>query len=149
MAKKLPGVTTEVGILTYVELIEWMGMEAPKSPRERHVLNVMAWWDKDTQPDRSNLVIDLSQGIARLSERMDGNMFTIAKNAKIWLMRLGHVMHISDVISLFGVPENIDFGQQSLRGAMALLGNSMHVADIGCALGLAIFLKLGVLGRPE
>ena len=143
---KLAGLRRDVGIVTYVELIELAGMTAPSSARERNVLNIMAFWDQDAQPARSNLVFDLSQTVGRLQERVDGQLFTVAKNSKPWLMRLGQTMDLKDQMALFGIPENVDFGMQSQDAVQALLGNSMHCADIGTCLVLAVLLKMGVMG---
>lgn len=142
---KLAGVPSDQGLITYVEVIEMAGLTAPTSARERNILNIMAWWDKDSMPDRTNLVFDLSQAINRLGDRTDGQLFTVAKNSRPWLMRHGQTMDIKDLITLFGVPETRDFGQQSPAAVQALLGNSMHVADIGTSVALAILLKMGVM----
>ncbi len=99
---KLGGLCRDVGIVTYCELIETSGLQAPSSARERHILNVMAFWDKDSSPGRSNLVFDPSQALGRLQERCDGQLFTMAKNSKPWVMRLGAVLQVKDLIKMFG-----------------------------------------------
>jgi hypothetical protein len=142
--KKVINVERESGKITYCQLLDLVNIPAPPSARERNLLNIMSYID-ETSPALSDLVLDLSQSLGRTAERVDGCMFTVGTSSKIWIMKLACEMHPKHLSVLCGFPSFINWGNQTINRVNSMLGNSMHVSDVGMCLGLAICMTLGVL----
>ena len=123
------------GCLTYIQALELIDQDVPKSPRERNMLNVYALLPA-AQPLRSTMMImDISQAIDRARAKYDGTVPTMATNARMWSMRAGRLLNVSEMAKLMG----LDLCELDLRstteGQMRkMLGMSMHVATAGFAL---------------
>ena len=128
------------GCLTYIQALELQSMECidqnvPQSARERNLLNVFARLPV-AQPLRSTVMImGISQAIDRCKPKTDGTVRTMATNAKMWSMRAGRALTVSEMAKLMGH----DFNGADLRGTTEnqmrhMLGMSMHVATAGFAL---------------
>ena len=129
------------GTLTYIQALEIHNIEhngelkLPLSARERNLLNVVAR-QPSAQPLRSTtMIIDISQAIDRCHAKTDGTVPTMATNAKMWSMRAGRELMVSEMAKLMGE----DLGDADLRHTTEsqmrhMLGMSMHVATAGFAL---------------
>ena len=122
--------------LTYIQALELIDHQnVPQSARERNLLNVFARLPV-VQPLRSTVMImDISQAIDRCNAKADGSVPTMATNAKMWSMRAGRALEVSEMAKLMGH----DFNGADLRGTTEsqmrhMLGMSMHVATAGFAL---------------
>ena len=88
------------------------------------------------QPLRSTVMImDISQSVDRCKAAYDGTVPTMATNAKMWSMRAGRELMVSEMAKLMGE----DLGDADLRHTTEsqmrhMLGMSMHVATAGFAL---------------
>ena len=129
------------GCLTYMQALE-LDKETPQpirnvpqSARERNLLNVFARLPV-AQPLRSTVMImDISQAIDRCKPKTDGSVPTMATNAKMWPIRAGKALDVSEMAKLMGH----DLHEVDLRGTTEaqmrhMLGMSMHVATAGFAL---------------
>ena len=87
-------------------------------------------------PLRSTMMImDISQAIDRAGAKYDGTVPTMGTNARMWSMRAGRVLNVSEMAKLMG----LDLGACNLRSTTEnqmrkMLGVSMHVATSGFAL---------------
>lgn len=144
--KHMPNVTlaNEEGKLTYVEVMEMMGLEGPTSARERNLLNLVALHPKAVPLDTSLAILDLSQGIDRLTIMANGIIPTLATNSRPWSMRHARVLTVGELMAACGLPPAADMREQTESSARFMLGNCMHVADIGIAVSAALFLALGL-----
>ena len=125
------------GCLTYIQALELLidQKDVPQSARERNLLNVFARLPV-AQPLRSTVMImDISQAIDRCKPKTDGSVPTMATNAKMWPIRAGKALDVSEMAKLMGH----DLHEVDLRGTTEaqmrhMLGMSMHVATAGFAL---------------
>ena len=124
------------GYLTYIQALELIGRQnMPQRARERNLLNVFARLPA-AQPLRSTVMImDISQAIDRCNAKADGSVPTMASNAKMWSLRAGRTLEVSEMAKLMGH----DFNGADLQGTTEsqmrhMLGMSMHVATAGFAL---------------
>ena len=135
------------GKLTYVEVLEMMGLEAPQTARERNILNLVALHPKVNPLDTSQAVLDLSQALDRCTIATSGIVPTLATNSKPWSIRHGRILRVGELMALCGLPSSADMSGMSAHAARHMLGNCMHVADIGVAVSTALFLAMGLLGK--
>ena len=124
------------GCLTYIQALELIKHQSvPQSARERNLLNVFARLPA-AQPLRSTVMImDISQAIDRCNAKADGGVATVATHARMWSMRAGKALDVSEMAKLMGH----DFDEADLRGTTEsqmrhMLGMSIHVATAGFAL---------------
>ena len=124
------------GCLTYIQALELIDQKnVPQSARERNLLNVFARLPV-AQPLRSTVMLmDISQAIDRCKPKTDGSVPTMATNAKMWPIRAGKALDVSEMAKLMGH----DLSEVDLRGTTEpqmrhMLGMSMHVATAGFAL---------------
>ena len=123
------------GCITYMQALELIDEKVPHSARERILLNVLARLPA-AQPLRATMMItDISQAIDRSRPKFDGAVPTMATNAKMWSMRAGRLLDVSEMAKLMGH----DLGKADLRFTSAaqmstMLGMSMHVGTAGFAL---------------
>ena len=129
---------------SYCQLLDLVNIPAPPSPRERNLLNIMSYIDK-TSPALSDMVLNVSQSLGRTAERVDGCMFTVGTSSKVWIMRLACEMEPKHLSILCGFPPSISWDNQCSGRVTSMLGNSMHVSDVGMCLGLAVCMTVGVL----
>jgi len=133
------------GRLTYIEVLEMMGLDAPQTARERNTLNLVALLPKAQPLDTSLAVLDLSQALDRCPMQTSGLVPTLATNSKPWSVRHGRLLKVWELMALCGLPKDADMSGQSAHQARHMLGNCMHVADIGAAAAAALFLAMGLL----
>ncbi len=132
--------------LTYCEILELNGKNTPSYARDRNLLNLMAYFEgPNVSLAASYLVFDISQSMNRLGERSDGTIGTIATSSKVYVMRTGSYLTERDLVQLCGLPVFTSFHQQTPSAVMNMLGNSMHISDVGVALGIAVFLKMNMI----
>ena len=145
--KQLPDmkVANNEGKLAYVEILEMNGLAAPTSARERNLLNLVARHPKTGQLSFTLAVLDLSQGIDRLALMTNGIVPTLATNSRPWSMRHGRTLTVGELMALSGLPPTADMEGQSEASARFMVGNAMHVADIGLAASATLFLAMGLL----
>ena len=129
------------GCLTYMQALELDTgtplpiRNVPQSARERNLLNVFARLPA-AQPLRSTVMImDISQAIDRCHAKTDGTVPTMATNAKMWSMRAGRPLDVSEMAKLMGHDlSTADLERTSEKSMAKMLGTSMHVATAGYAL---------------
>ena len=123
------------GCLTYIQTLELIGQEVPNSPRERNMLNVFARLP-GAHPLRSTMMImDISQAIDRARAKYDGTVPTMGTNARMWSMRAGRVLDVSEMAKLMGFDlSEVDLRSTTEGQMRKMLGMSMHVASAGFAL---------------
>ena len=124
------------GCLTYMQALELIDPQknVPTSVRERNLLNVFARL-RVAQPLRSTVMImDISQAIDRCKPKADGSVPTMATNAKMWMMRAGRELEVSEMAKLMGqYLDEADLRYTSRSQMRHMLGMSMHVATAGFA----------------
>lgn len=132
--KELQGAAAD-GCLTYIQTLELIGQEVPNSPRERNMLNVFARLP-GAHPLRSTMMImDISQAIDRARAKYDGTVPTMGTNARMWSMRAGRVLDVSEMAKLMGFDlSEVDLRSTTEGQMRKMLGMSMHVASAGFAL---------------
>ena len=147
IANQLPNmrVANHDGKLTYVEILEMNGLAAPMSARERNLLNLVAHHPKTGQLNYSLAILDLSQGIDRLTLMTNGIVPTLVTNSRPWSMRHGRTLTVGELMALSGLPPTADMEGQSEASARSMVGNAMHVAGVGLATSAALFLAMGLL----
>lgn len=133
---------SQVGRLTYIELLELQGKPGPSSPRERNVLNILSYLSQPLQ--MSQAVLDRSQTISRNGFRTDGALPTVCKNSQLWSMALGRDIPPHTMAAFFGHVDS-DFSGMDAATVTRLLGNSMHLADAGVIMSCGILIKAGLL----
>ena len=124
------------GCLTYIQALELIDKKnVPTSARERNLLNVFARLPA-AQPLRSTVMImDISQAIDRCNAKADGSVPTMATNAKMWSMRAGRALEVSEMAKLMGHDlDGVDLRGTTESQMRHMLGVSMHVATAGFAL---------------
>ena len=130
------------GKLLYSDVLDKHGL-APRSPRQRNLLDILAvlpW----TQPLSSSLAVaDKGQKITRASLRVDGAIPTLACNAEIWSFAHGRQLRVMELAKLMGHDTSkYDFSKTSMTAFRAMLGNSVHVATLGQVIA-CLFATLG------
>ena len=108
------------------------------------MLNVVARHPKIRPLEHSLAVIDVSQGINRLSRFTNGIVPTLATNSRPWSMRHARFLTVGELIALCGLPSSTNMTGQTETAARFMLGNCMHVADIGIATSAALGLAMGL-----
>ena len=118
-----------------MQALELIGHEVPQSPRERNVLNVFARLPV-AHPLRSTMMImDISQAIDRARAKYDGTVPTMTTNARMWSMRAGRLLNVSEMAKLMGLDLcEVDLRSITESQMRKMLGMSMHVATAGFAL---------------
>ena len=121
--------------LTYIQALELINRPVPHSARERSLLNVFARLPM-AQPLKSTLLIcDISQAVNMCHMRTDGAVPTKYRNAKLWSMRAGRSLSVSEMANLRGHDlSTADLGHTSSNDMMTMLSMSMHVATAGFGL---------------
>lgn len=133
----------EEGKITYVQLLgQCPGATVPSSPRERNMLNLLACLPCIADMNTSLAIIDLSQTIFRSSFRHDGLTPTLATNSRLFSLQLGRELQLGELMTLCGLPQTADFCGQSHTSTRRLLGNCMHISNIGVVLGIALALAM-------
>ena len=132
--KELQGAAAD-GCHTYIQALELIGQEVPNSPREGNRLNVFARLP-GAHPLRSTMMImDISQAIDRARAKYDGTVPTMGTNARMWSMRAGRALDVSEMAKLMGLDlSKIDLRSTTEAQMRKMLGMSMHVASAGFAL---------------
>lgn len=131
--------------LTYCQLADMAHVPLPVAARTRNMLNIMALLPECENLGQSYAVLDITQSIDRTSLRTDGQMFTIGTGSVPFIMKLARELEVKRLVTLCGLPDTVDFGNQTESAVRKMLGNCMHTADIGALAAAAIFLKMGVL----
>ena len=124
------------GCVTYIQALELMGLVAPKSHRQRNMLNVFARLPA-AHPLRSTMMImDISQAIDRASPRCDGVVPTMGVMARMWSMQAGRLLDVSEMAKMMGfdLSEEVDLRSTTECQMRQMLGTSTHVATAGFAL---------------
>ena len=120
--------------LTYCLAIEMQGMTAPRCPRERSIVNIMARLPRVLPLARTFAVMDVSQSIDRCSLRVDGATPTIGGQARLFSLRDGRVLSTSQIAKIMG-RELFDLkGSVTACQYKAMLGQSFHPACMGVVL---------------
>ena len=132
------------GALTYIQALEMIGMKVPKSARERNMLNLFARLMKVHPLRETMMIMDISQAIDRCRARFDGCAPTMATNTKLWSMRAGRYLTVSEMAKLMGHDfSNVDLTATSETQMRMMLGMSMHVATAGYTL-VGLLAAVGV-----
>ena len=142
--QKMPNMTIEgqAGRLTYCEVLEMNNKPAPASARERNLLNILAY---ESQPAQSAYaVLDKTQTIGRTGFRSVGLLPTFCKSSQLWSTMMGQQISAEWMAALFG-HVNSDFTGLSRSSVMSLLGNSMHLADVGTIMACGVLIKAGFI----
>ena len=135
------------GRVTYLQALELIGgLQGPKSPRERNLLNLLALLPA-ADPLRSTMMImDISQAIDRARPKFDGTVPTMGTNARMWSMKAGRLLTVSEMAKLMGVDIrecNLEFTTECQMRRM--LGMSIHVGTSGFAL-IGLLAAVGAYG---
>ena len=83
------------------------------------------------------MIMDISQAIDRCRAKFDGAAPTMATNTKLWSMRAGRCLTVSEMAKLMGhdfSTDQADLTRTSEAQMRAMLGMSMHVATAGYAM---------------
>ena len=127
--------TAADGGKTYVQMLELMNLSVPTSARERNMLNIIARLPAAQPLRTTRLIFDLSQAIDRCRPRSDGVVPTMATNSRMWCMRAGRALTVSEMAKLMGENlDDVDLRVTSEPQMRHMLGMSMHVATAGFAL---------------
>jgi len=118
-------------------------MRSPDSPRERNLLNILAHCNLPLE--NSDLICDITQTISWSQMRFDGMCPTLATKSRMWVFRLGRELTPGELMDLMGMPAAGDFGGLTPSACRHLLGNSMHVAEIGLVCGIGFGICAGLL----
>jgi hypothetical protein len=124
-------------------VLELHGKSGPTSPRERNLLDIIAL--QALPLTSSYAVLDRTQSINRTGLRTDGLLPTFCKGSKFWALGLGHEIPESSIAALFGHTPKTDFHGLSPAQVGHLLGNSMHLADVGTVMALGVLIKAGLV----
>ena len=110
-------------------------LQGPKSPRERNMLNLFALLPC-ADPLRSTMMImDISQAIDRARAKTDGSVPTMGTNARMWSMRAGRLLDVSEMAKLMGLHlAGVNLQCTTENAMRKMLGMSIHVATSGLAL---------------
>ena len=124
------------GNLTYIQALELIEHQSvPQSARERNLLNVFARLHAARPLRHTMLIMDISQAIDRCNATADGTVPTMATNAKMWSMRAGKALSVSEMAKLMGHDLDRAHLRYTTESQMRhMLGMSMHVATAGFAL---------------
>ncbi len=122
--------------LTYVQVLEMYGHEAPAAPRERNLLNVVALFPSLQPLISTNAILDKSQSIDRMGLKVDGSVGTMATSAAMWSMRDGRTLTACQIAKLMGhklddIGVHFKLAETNLR---KMLGMSLHVGTAGIAM---------------
>lgn len=95
-------------------------------------------------------ILDKSQNIFRTQYRDDGVVPTVCTTSSLWVFSLGRELKAAEIACLFG-HKDTPFGGQTEASLKRLLGNSMHLAEVGgvkfvWALGWHCFVKFAQVG---
>ena len=132
---KLWWIAVDGNALTYIQALELIDQPVPHSARERNLLNVYARLPAAQPLKTTLLIIDLSQAVNRCQPKFDGTVPTMATNAKMWSMRAGKALDVSEMSKLMGHDfSTADLERTSEYSMAKMLGTSMHVATAGYAL---------------
>lgn len=133
----------ESGKITFVELFESAGIKQTSSARERNMLNILSY---NCSPLRtSRVVIDKSQSIKRCQFREDGSIPTLATRSSTYSMSLGRDLELPELATLMGLPPSADFTGQTGPAVQKMIGNGMHVACVGQAVGIGVLVRSGLI----
>ena len=132
------------GSLTYIQAIESAGLQAPTSARERNLLNILARLPMAQPLQETLMVSDITQAADRQSIKYDGTMPTMTTHTKMWVVRAGRPLLVSEMAKLMGLDLNELIIDSTSAGSMRkMLGMGMHVGTAG----FAICGLLGAVGN--
>ncbi len=119
--------------LSYIALIEHYGISAPSSPRERNLLNIISLFPEMHPLGSTPGILDLSQDICRIANRVDGLVGTMATNALMWSMPDANVLNNAECFKLMGhsVDKLVLDDNLSQTALKKMLGMSLHVGTAG------------------
>ena len=121
--------------LSYVQLADLQGVDTPKQPRVRHMLNVLAESLPEADPLADTVaIVDITQSLERQPWKLDGTVPPIATNTVLWSLMLGKCLTTKQTAELMGhrfADGRTDFATISKTAQKTLIGNSIHVAVIG------------------
>ena len=93
------------------------------------------------------MIMHISQAIDRARAKYDGAVPTMGTNARMWSMRAGRVLDVSEMGKLMGLDlSEVDLRSTTEPQMRKMLGMSVHVATAGFAL---IGLLAAVGSRTE
>ena len=122
-------------LLTYIQALELMNQPVTHSARERNLLNVFARLPMAQPLNSTLLIIDISQAVNRCQLKLEVTVPTIATNAKMWSMRAGRSLNVSEMAKLIGhglIKAGLE--RTSTTAMHKMLGMSMQVGTAGFAL---------------
>ena len=113
--------------LTYMHLVDKLiGHDTIKAPRQRNMLNMLAFLPRVQPNGRSYAIIDIGQSIDRATLKTDGICPTMARNSTMWSLRDGRFLKNSEIAKLMGhTHADASVSPSKLK---QMLGNSVHVA---------------------
>ena len=123
------------GSLTYIQAIESAGLEGPTSARERNLLNMLARLPMAQPLQETLMVTDITQAADRQSIKYDGTMPTMTPQCKMWVLRAGRPLPVSEMAKLMGLDLNeLILDSISAWSIRKMLGMGMHVGTAGFAI---------------
>ena len=118
--------------MTYVALIELMGLPGPKSYRERNLANILSLLPEAQPLGRTPAVFEISQTIGYERMHVDGSVGTMATNCSLWSLPDARVLNRLDMAKLMcHDATSTNFSGLSEPQVRKLLGMSLHVGTAG------------------
>ena len=113
--------------MSYIALIEKAGFDAPSSPRERNLLNIMSLFPEMHPLGSTPHILDISQDINRTGNRVDGLVGTMATSVIMWSVAYARILNIAECFKLMGHSADVQFDGLSMPALRRLLGMSLHI----------------------
>ena len=123
--------------VTYIQALELMGLVAPKTPRQRNMLNVFARLPAADPLRSTMMIVDINQPMRYGGLiRSDGTATPIGGNVFPWSMQAGRLLDVSEMAKMMGfdLSEEVDLRSTTRNQMRLMLGTSTHVATAGFAL---------------
>ena len=124
--------------ITYMQALELQGKIGPYSPRQRNMINIVAWLPEISQnlkdPAHPAMCFDISQSIRRYSMHA-GTVQTLVRGSMIWSMQEGCMLQWYHHAKLMGHKvEDVTWSGLNDHSARQMLGNGIHAACAGSVL---------------
>ncbi len=125
----------EASKLTYVQVMAMHGLEAPSSPRQRNLLNVLALLPQAQPLNETLLVADLGQSVDAPAQIFDGSVPAFLSNSALFCFRAGAFLTTAQKGALMGYRlDHLRLEHCSEAWLSGKLGSSVHVANMGAML---------------
>ena len=132
--------------MTYVQLLEMNGLEAPQLPRTRVILKAMALLPRARPLTDTLLVGDTSPNPPYMSLAVDGLVPTLTRTPAVWCVSAGKYLQVWELAALMAVKTSeIIFSGHSESWFRTRLGLAVHVGTFGLALMALMAVPLNKL----